>query len=124
LTTVPNFWRPQPDHETPIATRQTSTDKPAGGLLDDTDALPVTLVGTSYSLRGNFLGHLQQALSAKVLSTAKDGGGFLQAATDYFKNDAFKNSKPRLVVWELPERFLSAPLDNEASWLKDVGLAP
>ena len=122
LSDVPNFWRPRPDHEVPVATQQTSEDKGGGGLLGDTTAMPVTLVGTSYSLRGNFHGYLQQALSAKVLNTAKDGGGFLQAATEYFKDEAFKTAKPQVVVWELPERFLSAPLTDEAGWLAQVGL--
>lgn len=123
LAEVSNFWRPLPDVEAPVSTTQTSADKPAGGLLGDAAAPPVTLIGTSYSLRGNFHGYLQEALSAKVLNTAKDGGGFLQAATDYFKDEAFKTSPPRLVVWELPERFLQAPLEGkEADWLVQVGL--
>jgi alginate O-acetyltransferase complex protein AlgJ len=124
LSTVPNFWRPRPDNEAPQATEETGggSGGAAGGLLGDAAAPPVTLLGTSYSLRGNFHGHLQQALSAKVLNTAKDGGGFLQAATEYFKDDAFKTSKPQVIVWELPERFLSAPLEQEATWLASVGL--
>lgn len=124
LSEVPNFWRPRPDQEAPVSTTQTSQDKDGGGLLGDVAAVPVALVGTSYSLRGNFHGYLQQALSAKVLNTAKDGGGFLQAATDYFKDEAFKSSKPKVVIWELPERFLPAPLEREAEWLKTVGLQP
>ncbi len=124
LSDVPNFWRPHPDSEVPVTTKQTSVDKAGGGLLGDAEVIPVTLVGTSYSLRGNFHGYLQQALSVKVLNTAKDGGGFLQAATDYFKDDAFKTSKPKVLVWELPERFLPAPLDKEGEWLKSVGLTP
>jgi alginate O-acetyltransferase complex protein AlgJ len=75
-------------------------------------------------MRGNFHGHLQQALSAKVLNMAKDGGGFLQAMTDYLKDDAFKQSKPKLIVWELPERMLRLPLDGEKDWLARVGLKP
>jgi alginate O-acetyltransferase complex protein AlgJ len=125
LSSVSNFWRPRPDNEAPQATEETGgsgSGGAAGGLLGDAAAPPVTLLGTSYSLRGNFHGHLQQALSVKVLNTAKDGGGFLQAATEYFKDDAFKISKPQVIVWELPERFLSAPLEQEATWLASVGL--
>lgn len=122
LSEVSNFWRPRPDQEAPVTTTQTSQDADGGGLLGDVAAVPVVLVGTSYSLRGNFHGYLQQALSAKVLNTARDGGGFLQAATDYFKDDAFKSSQPKVVIWELPERFLPAPLEHETEWLKTVGL--
>ena len=125
LSNVGNAWRPQPDHEAATATRQISPDTPpAGGLLGDAAGPPVVLLGTSYSLRGNFEGQLQQALSAKVLNAAKDGGGFLQAATDYFKDDAFQSAKPLLVVWELPERMLPAPLANERTWLNEVRLVP
>ena len=122
LSHAPNALRPRPDREAALTTRQTDGGKAAGGLLGDADAVPVTLVGTSYALRGNFHGFLQQALSARVLNAARDGGGFLQAATDYFKDEAFISSPPRLLVWELPERFLGAALDQEAGWLKQVGL--
>ena len=71
---------------------------------------PVVLTGTSYSLRGNFQGHLQQALSARVLNAAKDGAGFVQATGDYLNDEAFQTDPPQVLVWELPERFLTLPL--------------
>ncbi len=123
LSNAPNALRPLPDREALLTTRPTRAPT-AGGLLGDADATPVTLVGTSYSLRGNFHGFLQQALSARVLNAARDGGGFLQAATDYIKDDAFTSSPPQVLVWELPERFLGVPLDQESTWLKQAGLAP
>jgi alginate O-acetyltransferase complex protein AlgJ len=86
--------------------------------------VPVVLTGTSYSLRANFAGFLQQALTAKVLNAAKDGGGFLLATTQYLKDDAFRSAKPKLLLWELPERFLYSPLVEEPQWLKNVGLDP
>jgi alginate O-acetyltransferase complex protein AlgJ len=122
LADVPNAFRPQPDTEAPATTRQTSPDSGGGGLFGDA-AVPVVLVGTSYSMRANFHGYLQQALSAKVLNTAKDGGGFLQAATAYLSDDAFRTSKPKVIVWELPERFLLNKLEAEQGWLEKVGLA-
>lgn len=118
---LPAALRPPFDVEAPVTTRQTSVDAPAG-LFGDVE-VPVVLTGTSYSLRGNFHGYLQQALSAKVLNTAKDGGGFLQAPEAYFKDEAFASAKPALLVWEVPERMLLAPLDKEAGWLASVGLA-
>ena len=130
LMQVSNFWRPQPDRETPLVTSEVPASaaaapvaaSAANSLLGDVAGPPVVLLGTSYSLRGNFHGHLQQALSAQVLNTAKDGGGFLQAATEYFKDEAFQTAKPRLIVWEVPERFLSEPLSKEAGWRVSVGL--
>lgn len=120
LEQVPNMLRPAPDLETPVVTSLISADKSAG-LFGDT-SMPVALTGTSYSLRANFHGFLQQALSAQVLNTAKDGGGFLEAATDYLTNEAFTSSKPRILIWELPERFLELPLDQEAGWVERTGL--
>lgn len=121
LDNTPNFLRPPPDHETPMTTYQTSAE--SGGLFGDA-SVPVVLTGTSYSLRGNFHGFLQQALSAKVLNTAKDGGGFLQATTQYLKDEAFRSSKPKVLIWEVPERFLGDPLEEEETWLQTAGLKP
>ncbi len=122
LDNVPDALRPPPDRELGLTTRQTDGDQ-AVGLFGDA-SLPVTLVGTSYSLRGNFHGFLQQALMSKVLNAAKDGGGLLDAATAYLKDDAFKQNKPKLVIWEIPERFLYAPLGQEQTWLDRVGFEP
>lgn len=120
LEGAPKTLGPRPDLEAPVATRQTSTDN-AAGLFDD-NLVPIVLTGTSYSLRGNFHGFLQQALSTKVLNAAKDGGGFLQATTQYLKDEAFRSAKPKVLVWEVPERFLTSKLDEEQRWLGKVGL--
>lgn len=122
LEGAPRALAPRADLEAPITTRQTSADAPSG-LFGDV-AVPVVLTGTSYSLRANFVGFLQQALSAKVLNAAKDGGGFLLATTQYLKDDAFRTAKPKVLIWELPERFLWSQLAEEPKWLKSVGLDP
>ena len=122
LGDTPSALRPPSDTEITMVTKQTSVEA-SSGLFGDA-AVPVALTGTSYSLRGNFHGFLQQALSAKVLNTAKDGGGLLQATTAYLKDDAFKSAKPKVLVWEVPERFLYTKLDDEPKWLKSVGFLP
>ncbi len=122
LEDMPPALGPRPDMEAPVVTRQTSVDK-AGGLFGDS-VVPVVLTGTSYSLRGNFHGFLQQALSAKVLNAARDGGGFLQATTAYLTDDAFRTAKPKVLIWEVPERFLQSKLDDEPTWLQKVALQP
>ncbi len=111
----------QPDTETPETTLQVSAD--SADLLGDS-TVQVVLTGTSYSLRANFVGYLQQALSAKVLNAAKDGGGFLEATTLYLRDDAFRSSKPKVLVWEVPERSLWGKPDESHGWLKKVGLVP
>jgi alginate O-acetyltransferase complex protein AlgJ len=123
LQDMPNSVRPMPDQEAAASTSQTSPESAGGGLFGDV-AVPVVMTGTSYSMRGNFHGYMQQALSSKVLNTAKDGGGFLQAATAYLSDEAFRASKPKVLIWEVPERFLMTKLDDESKWLAKVKLSP
>ena len=117
IASLPPIWRPQDDLEAAAFTQQISKSTTATDLFGDMQ-IPVTLLGTSYSLRGNFHGYLQQKLSVPVLNMAKDGGGFLQAASSYFTSEEFHTSPPRLIIWELPERFLYAPLKEELEWQK------
>ena len=124
LQDIPNALRPIPDREATANTSQTSPDAVGGGLFGDAAAVPVVMTGTSYSMRGNFHGAMQQALSSKVLNTAKDGGGLLQAATAYLTDEAFRSSKPKVLIWEVPERFLMAKLEDEPKWLEKVKLSP
>ena len=121
LEDTPDFFRPRSDEEAPVAIQELGTGSSAGGLFGDA-GVPVVLTGTSYSLRGNFHGFLQQALEAKVLNAAKDGGGFLQATTAYLTDEAFRSSKPLVLVWEVPERFVLAPLEGELTWINKVAL--
>jgi alginate O-acetyltransferase complex protein AlgJ len=116
LEEVPNWMRPKPDSE--VAQTIEETIKNEQGSLFGGSATAIVLTGTSYSLRGNFHGHLQQVLSSKVLNTARDGGGFFQATSDYFKDEAFKTDPPKVIIWELPERFLTLPLTQESTWIK------
>ena len=111
LDDTPNALRPRPDLEQPVFTRQSNTDS-AGGLFGDA-TVPVALTGTSYSLRGNFHGFLQQALAAKVLNVAKDGGGLLQATTEYLTDESFRSAKPsHPMPSQVSPRSLNAPVAN------------
>jgi alginate O-acetyltransferase complex protein AlgJ len=121
LAPLPASWRPADDLEAEAQTQAQGGSLSGGGGLFGDVQVPVTLVGTSYSQRGNFQGYLQQSLSAQVLNMAKDGGGFLQAASNYFADDSFKTSPPKLLVWEVPERFLTQPLKDEVGWLVRQG---
>jgi alginate O-acetyltransferase complex protein AlgJ len=129
LDKAPGWMRPPLDLESPASTQAdaSATSAPAKGLslLGDAGLAepPVVLLGTSYSQRGNFHGYLQQALQAQVLNMSKDGGGLLQSASDYFKDDAFKTSPPQLIVWEIPERMFDLPPEkDESNWFKKLGL--
>jgi alginate O-acetyltransferase complex protein AlgJ len=106
--------------------RQWTTREKAGapaqlGLFAD-EAVPAVLIGSSYSNAGNFHGFLQQALRAKVLNAAVGAGGLLKSMTSYLQNDAFKHSKPKALIWEIPERILRLPLSTEREWLAKMGM--
>ncbi|EFH13508.1 alginate O-acetyltransferase AlgX-related protein [Teichococcus cervicalis] len=114
LDNMPDPFRPRPDREHRATTAALEGSEPAGGggLLDETPAPEVVLLGSSYSLNGNFLGALQQALDSTVISFAQAGGGFSGAATSYFASEAFRDTPPRLIVWEMPERVVAQPLSE------------
>ena len=87
----------------------------AGGdaLLGDGGAPEVVLVGTSYSAdaRWNLTGALQEALQQDVLNYAALGKGPFVPMLDYLLNSASLPSAPRLLVWEIPERYLPMAQD-------------
>lgn len=106
-------YLPLPRGEGPQATpvRVPTTQKSGGsegGLLGD-DPVAVTLVGTSYSAvkDWNFEGALKQALGTDVLNVADEGQGPVVPMRAYLKSPALKNNPPKLVIWEIPERFLT-----------------
>jgi alginate O-acetyltransferase complex protein AlgJ len=119
LDHVPDWLRPHADVE-----RQdtTAAAEPAanggGGLLDEAPAPPVALIGSSFSVNANFHGRLQESLGVPVANFALAGGGFYRAAAAYFDSAAFRETPPKLVVWEIPERVIGQPIDpTEAQFL-------
>lgn len=82
-----------------------------GDLLGADPAAEVALVGTSYSAepQWNFAGALKQALHADVLNYARDGEGPFAPMLAYLQSADFRTSPPRLVIWEVPERYLPLP---------------
>ncbi|WP_197034893.1 cell division protein FtsQ [Herbaspirillum sp. RV1423] len=117
---LPLRWQPAPElvAATEITERQDSAQG-NGDNLDDLlgdDQLPnIALIGTSFSRNSNFVGFLQLALSARIGSFAKDGGEFSGSAREYFSNPAFRQTPPKLVIWEIPERDLQTPYEP-ISW--------
>ncbi|MCQ4160342.1 cell division protein FtsQ [Roseomonas sp. GC11] len=113
LEHMPNPFRPRPDREHRAHTAAVEgAAQEGGGLLDEAPAPEVVLLGSSYSLNGNFLGSLQQALNSTVISFAQAGGGFSGAATAYFDSEAFRDTPPKLIIWEIPERVVAQPLSE------------
>ncbi|WP_084602517.1 alginate O-acetyltransferase AlgX-related protein [Rubritepida flocculans] len=107
LDIVPDGLRPRRDRQRLAIT---TLPESGGGLLDD-EALPqVALLGSSYSANANFHGALQQALAAPVTAIAQQGGGFHGAAEAFFGGATWRESPPRLIVWEFPERVVHQPI--------------
>jgi alginate O-acetyltransferase complex protein AlgJ len=75
----------------------------------------VTLVGTSYSAdeKWNFSGFLEYYLQTPVLNAADKGRGPFNTMKAYLENVSFKTAQPRLLIWEIPERYLSMPMNPE-----------
>ncbi|WP_338662839.1 cell division protein FtsQ [Pararoseomonas sp. SCSIO 73927] len=121
LDRVPDALRPAPDRQRLETTAAVEAASGGGGLLDETPAPEVALVGSSYSVNANFHGALQELLRSPVVSAAKAGGGFAGSANDYFGGQTFRETPPRLVIWEIPERVVGQPLgqgerDLAARW--------
>jgi alginate O-acetyltransferase complex protein AlgJ len=90
-----------------VSTASTSADS-GDDLLGASAAPRVALVGTSYSANTdwNFAGDLRQALSEDIANYARNGEGPFQPMFDYLQGADFKQSPPKAVIWELPERYL------------------
>ncbi|MBN9475594.1 MAG: hypothetical protein ABS43_05560 [Bordetella sp. SCN 67-23] len=84
-------------------------------LFGDADLPRVALIGTSYSRNSNFVPFLEAAMQTRVVNFARDGGEFAGAAQAYFKSEEFRDTPPRLIVWEIPERSLQRPLGGETT---------
>ena len=80
------------------------------GLLDETPAPELAVVGTSFSRRADFVPFMSLALGSPVENRAEDGGGVANAAITYFAKPEFQKTPPRAVVWEIPERMIEEPV--------------
>jgi alginate O-acetyltransferase complex protein AlgJ len=78
------------------------------GLLDEV-TIPITVVGTSYTAdeRWGFEEELNAVFLADVLNAADQGMGPMEPMAAYLVNDAFTQTPPQLVIWEIPERHLA-----------------
>ena len=98
---------PKPDKLTKLQTTKRGDLGNGLGLFGNT-SIPITLVGTSYSANPlwNFEGALKEALGADVLNVADEGEGPTVPMVNYLKSEAFLETPPELIIWEIPERFL------------------
>jgi len=115
LETLPE--RLQPEGERVAASTFEQRGETSAGSDDDLfgDAqLPnVALIGTSFSRNSNFVPFLEQAIGAPVGNFAKDGGEFSGAAKAYFTSEAFRQTPPQLLIWEINERDVQKPFVDD-----------
>lgn len=98
-----------------ISLRKTVRENDDGnaGLFGE-ETVPVVLVGTSYSAidKWNFEGALKSALQADVLNLADEGQGPLEPMAKFLKETDLEKSGIKLVIWEIPERFIPVSYDD------------
>lgn len=80
-------------------------------LFADLPTPEVALVGTSYSANSqwNFEGALKLALDEDVMNFATEGEGPIVPMLNFIERYLPELPDLRLVVWEIPERYLSQP---------------
>lgn len=118
---LPARWQPEPDRvATSVFTPITQTSAAsADDLFGDAQLPSVALVGSSYAGASNFLPWLAHHLHTPVANFAKDGGGFAGAITAYLASPAYRDTPPKVLVWEIPERDLQAPPGAAEAALED-----
>jgi alginate O-acetyltransferase complex protein AlgJ len=86
----------------------------AGDLFGETGA-PVALIGTSYSAnaRFGFEAHLKVTLGCDVINRAQEGQGPFAPMRDLVRELSNRPERPRVVVWEIPERYLDDDYPDE-----------
>jgi alginate O-acetyltransferase complex protein AlgJ len=119
-----DYLLPAPDQ---LRRRETQAVEQATGddALFADSAMPVALVGTSYSANPawNFAGALRQHLQRDLSNHAEDGQGPLIPMLKYLQSEDFKDTPPQLVIWEFPERYLPMTSDLSAfdtQWLSTL----
>lgn len=81
------------------------------GLLNAADNVGVTVIGSSYSNKNTgYPDGLRYTLQRDLLdiSIPVDQGPWVGMEA-YLRDDAFKTNKPKLIIWEIPEREMRSP---------------
>jgi alginate O-acetyltransferase complex protein AlgJ len=119
LDNVPYPLRPRGDEEAPTVIAESAAANV--GLLDETPAPELAVIGTSFSRRANFVPFLSLALGSPVENHAEDNGGVANAAISYFAKPDFQKTPPRAIVWEIPERMIEEPVAaSEEQWAETL----
>lgn len=85
------------------------------GLLSAGDNVGITVIGSSYTNKSTgYPDGLRYTLQRDLLdiSIPVDQGPWF-GMESYLKDDAFKTRKPKLIIWEIPEREMRSPPNNK-----------
>lgn len=94
------------------------------GLLNAADNVGITVIGSSYTNKNTgYPDGLRYTLQRDLLdiSIPVDQGPWVGMEA-YLRDDAFKTNKPKLIVWEIPEREMRSPPDykfRDARYISD-----
>jgi alginate O-acetyltransferase complex protein AlgJ len=120
LDHVPYPLRPRGDEEAETVIEQSAVANV--GLLDETPAPELAVIGTSFSRHANFVPFMSLALTAPIDNRAEDGAGVTGAAITYFAKPEFRKTPPRAIVWEIPERMIEEPVSaSDTQWAATLG---
>lgn len=114
------------DHLLPPADRlrvpSTVEEDPDTDLFGAVEVPALTLIGTSYSAdeRWNFAGALREASAQDLLNLSAQGQGPFAPMQAYL--DELPVVMPRVVIWEIPERYL--PMAAPAPETMDIASRP
>jgi alginate O-acetyltransferase complex protein AlgJ len=95
-----------------------------GGLLDESSNAKVVLMGSSYSAQCyQFPDALRYTLQRNLLAVSVVAQhGAWEGIETYLRDDAFQTNRPKLLIWEIPERDMRSPPDfkfREARYQSD-----
>lgn len=79
------------------------------GDLFGPQAIDIVLIGTSYSANPDwsFAEALKLSLKSDVLNASAQGLGPVKPMLDYLASDTFRDTPPKVVIWEFPLRYLT-----------------
>lgn len=93
----------------------TRTQASQAGLLGAADNVGITAIGSSYTNKNTgYPDALRYTLQRNLLdiSIPVDQGPWVGMEA-YLQDDAFKTNKPKLIIWEIPEREMRSPPNNK-----------
>jgi alginate O-acetyltransferase complex protein AlgJ len=94
-----SIFKSEPTHSKKIS-------KVNDDLFGDENLPNIVLIGTSFSRTSQFIPYLEMLLHSKIGNFALDGGDYSGSAKAYFSSPSFKDTPPKLIIWEIPERVI------------------